>query len=108
MEVLYSKLYDKYTKLKVCSFINNRQRLLRFVSDSSFYLSLKSKKLSELDHLNKEQEVKFVNYLSAAEELIEHLKSEKEDLLGQVNELRTELASLRHVFKMQLSFRLLI
>ncbi|XP_014490265.1 uncharacterized protein LOC106752996 isoform X2 [Vigna radiata var. radiata] len=70
MEVLYSKLYDKYTQLK-------------------------SKKLSELDHLNKEQEVKFVNYLSAAEELIEHLKSEKEELLGQVNELRTELASLR-------------
>ncbi|CAJ1815128.1 unnamed protein product [Sphenostylis stenocarpa] len=70
MEILYSKLYDKYTKLK-------------------------SKKLSDLDHLNKEQEVKFVNYLSAAEELIEHLKSEKEELLGQVDELRTELASLR-------------
>ncbi|KAK8466364.1 hypothetical protein PHAVU_008G074800 [Phaseolus vulgaris] len=69
MEILYSKLYDKYTKLK-------------------------SKKLSDLDNLNKEQEVKFVNYMSAAEELIEHLKSEKEELLGQVNELRTELASL--------------
>ncbi|KAK7374160.1 hypothetical protein VNO80_07586 [Phaseolus coccineus] len=70
MEILYSKLYDKYTKLK-------------------------SKKLSDLDNLNKEQEVKFVNYMSAAEELIEHLKSEKEELLEQVNELRTELASLR-------------
>ncbi|KAG4922332.1 hypothetical protein JHK82_051303 [Glycine max] len=70
MEILYSKLYDKYTKLK-------------------------SKKLSDLDHINKEQEVKFVNYLTAAEELIEHLKSEKEGLLEQVNELRTELASLR-------------
>jgi len=40
--------------------------------------------------------------VAAAEELIEHLKSEKEELLGQINELRTELASLRHVFKMQL------
>jgi len=36
--------------------------------------------------------------VAAAEELIEHLKSEKEGLLEQVNELRTELASLRHVF----------
>nr|ACU20481.1 unknown [Glycine max] len=70
MEILYSKLYDKYTKLK-------------------------SKKLSDLDHINKEQEGKFVNYLTAAEELIEHLKSEKEGLVEQVNELRTEFSSLR-------------
>ncbi|KAL2330434.1 hypothetical protein Fmac_018015 [Flemingia macrophylla] len=70
MEFLYSKLYDKYTKLK-------------------------TKKLSDLDHENKEQELKFVNFLSAAEELIEHLRSEKEELLDQVNDLRTELASLR-------------
>ncbi|KAK7394880.1 hypothetical protein VNO78_15421 [Psophocarpus tetragonolobus] len=70
MEILYSKLYDKYTKLK-------------------------SKKLSDLDKINKEQEVKFLNFLSAAEDFIEHCKSEKEELLGQVNELRTELASLR-------------
>ncbi|TKY65586.1 hypothetical protein E2542_SST08446 [Spatholobus suberectus] len=70
MEVLYTKLYDKYTKLK-------------------------TKKLSDLDHINKEQEVKFVNCLSAAEEVIEYLKNEKEELLEQVNELRTELASLR-------------
>ncbi|KAJ1414857.1 hypothetical protein SESBI_18532 [Sesbania bispinosa] len=42
MEVLYSKLYEKYTKLK-------------------------TKKLSELDQLNKEQEVKFMNYLSVME-----------------------------------------
>ncbi|KAK7340133.1 hypothetical protein VNO77_20827 [Canavalia gladiata] len=70
MEVLYSKLYDKYTKLK-------------------------TKKLSDLDNLNKEQETKFMKFLSAAEELIEHLKSENEELQGQVNDLRTELASLR-------------
>ncbi|KAK7262318.1 hypothetical protein RJT34_29885 [Clitoria ternatea] len=70
MEVLYSKLYDKYTKLK-------------------------TKKLSDLDHLSKEQEVKFVNCLSAAEELIEHLRAQNEELHEQVNDLRTELASLR-------------
>ncbi|XP_029127860.1 uncharacterized protein LOC109802535 isoform X1 [Cajanus cajan] len=70
MEVLYSKLYDKYTKLK-------------------------TKKLSDLDHVNKEQELKFVNFLSVAEELIEDLRTEKEELLGQVNALITELASLR-------------
>ncbi|KAJ1426795.1 hypothetical protein SESBI_10047 [Sesbania bispinosa] len=70
MEVLYSKLYEKYTKLK-------------------------TKKLSELDQLNKEQEVKFMNYLSAAEELIEHLKSENDQLHGQVNDLRSEVASIR-------------
>ncbi|KAL2341825.1 hypothetical protein Fmac_009765 [Flemingia macrophylla] len=70
MEVLYKKLYDKYTNLK-------------------------TKKLSDLDHLNKEQELKFIDCISAAEELIEHLKSEKEELLEQVHDLRTELASLR-------------
>ncbi|XP_020230925.1 uncharacterized protein LOC109811560 [Cajanus cajan] len=70
MEILYKKLYDKYTKLK-------------------------TKKLSDLDHINKEQELKFINCISAAEELIEHLKSEKEELLEQVNDLRTELASIR-------------
>ena len=64
MEILYSKLYDKYTKLKVCSFIDNQHRLLGFVIDSLFSLSFQSKKLSDLDHINKEQEVKFVNYLT--------------------------------------------
>ncbi|KAG4383760.1 hypothetical protein GLYMA_13G152406v4 [Glycine max] len=70
MEVLYTKLYDKYTRLK-------------------------SNKLSDLDHLNEEQQLKFRNFSSAAEELIEHLMTEKEELLGQVHHLRTELASLR-------------
>ncbi|KAG5003135.1 hypothetical protein JHK86_027274 [Glycine max] len=70
MEVLYRKLYDKYTRLK-------------------------SNKLSDLDHLNEEQELKFRNFSSAAEELIEHLMTEKEELLGQVHHLRSELASLR-------------
>ncbi|XP_027335765.1 LOW QUALITY PROTEIN: interaptin [Abrus precatorius] len=70
MEALYTKLYDKYTKLK-------------------------TKKFSDLDDLNKEQEHKFINCLSAAEELIAHLKNESEELQGQVNDLRTELTSLR-------------
>ncbi|CAJ1961814.1 unnamed protein product [Sphenostylis stenocarpa] len=54
-----------------------------------------TKKLSDLDHLNDQQQLKSINCLSAAEEVIEHLKTEKEELLGQVNDLRTELASLR-------------
>ncbi|XP_014518115.1 uncharacterized protein LOC106775498 isoform X1 [Vigna radiata var. radiata] len=70
MEVLYTKLHDKYTEVK-------------------------TKKLSDLEHLNEEQQLKFINCLSAAEEVIEHLKTEKEELLGQVNDLRVELASLR-------------
>ncbi|PON97678.1 titan [Trema orientale] len=71
MEALYSKLFDKYNKIK-------------------------TKKLTELDELNKDQEVKFVNYVSAAEELIEHLKSENERLQSQLNDLRSEVASIRH------------
>ena len=45
-------------------FIDNQHRLLGFVIDSLFSLSFQSKKLSDLDHINKEQEVKFVNYLT--------------------------------------------
>ncbi|XP_047148746.1 uncharacterized protein LOC124820997 [Vigna umbellata] len=69
MEVLYTKLHDKYTEVK-------------------------TKKLSDLEHINEEQ-LKFINCLSAAEEVIEHLKIEKEELLGQVNDLRVELSSLK-------------
>ncbi|MED6198400.1 hypothetical protein PIB30_065975 [Stylosanthes scabra] len=70
METLYRKLYDKYTKLK-----NN--------------------KLIEFDALQKEQETKFMRCLSAAEELIEHLRSEKDQLLDQLSELRNEVSSVR-------------
>ncbi|KAK9273673.1 hypothetical protein L1049_018483 [Liquidambar formosana] len=70
MEALYSKLYSKYTKLK-------------------------TEKFSELELLNKDQEVKFINYVSAAEELIEHLKNENERLRAQVNDMRSEVASIR-------------
>ncbi|KAL5766405.1 hypothetical protein ACOSP7_017022 [Xanthoceras sorbifolium] len=70
MESLYAKLYDKYDKLK-------------------------KKKFSELDEINKDQEVKFVNYVSAAEELIEHLRSENVKLCEQVNNLKAEVDSIR-------------
>ncbi|KAF3454272.1 hypothetical protein FNV43_RR04719 [Rhamnella rubrinervis] len=70
MEALYKKLYDKYTKLK-------------------------TKNFSELDKINKEQEVKFANCVSAAEELIQHLQNKNEKLHYQVNDLRSELASIR-------------
>ncbi|XP_004140284.1 uncharacterized protein LOC101208218 [Cucumis sativus] len=70
MEALYKKLYDKYTKLK-------------------------TKKMLDFDQLNKDQEAKFLNYVSAAEELIQHLKSENDKLRLQVNELRDEMASTR-------------
>ncbi|XP_062172606.1 uncharacterized protein LOC133878120 [Alnus glutinosa] len=70
MEALYSKLYDKYTKLK-------------------------TKKWSELDKLSKDQEEKFVNYMNAAEELIQHLKNENDQLRAQIDDLRSEVASTR-------------
>ncbi|KAM3692558.1 hypothetical protein ACB098_08G096800 [Castanea mollissima] len=70
MEALYSKLYDKYTKLK-------------------------KRKWSELDKLNKDQEVKFVTYVNAAEELIQHLKNENDQLRAQVDDLRSEVSSIR-------------
>uniref|UniRef100_A0A7N2KMS7 Uncharacterized protein n=1 Tax=Quercus lobata TaxID=97700 RepID=A0A7N2KMS7_QUELO len=70
MEALYAKLYDKYTKLK-------------------------KRKWSELDKLNKDQEVKFVTYVNAAEELIQHLKNENDQLRAQVDDLRSEVSSIR-------------
>ncbi|KAB2080526.1 hypothetical protein ES319_A05G072900v1 [Gossypium barbadense] len=71
MEPLYAKLYDKYDKLK-------------------------KRKLSEMDDINRDQEEKFVNYVRAAEELIQHLKSENDKLYAEVNELRSEVASKMH------------
>ncbi|OVA09161.1 hypothetical protein BVC80_6635g1 [Macleaya cordata] len=70
MEGLYSKLYDKYTKLK-------------------------TRKDSELDRYNHDQEVKFVNYVSAAEELIEYLRSENVRLQTQIQDLANEVTSIR-------------
>ncbi|XP_057754157.1 uncharacterized protein LOC130973576 isoform X3 [Arachis stenosperma] len=54
-----------------------------------------SRKLLEFDELNKEQEVKFMKFLSAAEELIEDLKNENVQLHDQLNELRSEVSSVR-------------
>ncbi|EPS69708.1 hypothetical protein M569_05061, partial [Genlisea aurea] len=70
MESLYAKLYNKYTKLK-------------------------REKESEFDKLNHAQEVKFLNYATAADEMIQHLKLEIETLHGQIEELTRELNSLR-------------
>ncbi|XP_034687265.1 uncharacterized protein LOC117915718 isoform X3 [Vitis riparia] len=70
MEALYKKLYEKYTKLK-------------------------TRKETEIEQLNREQEVKFLTYVSAADELIEHLRNENGKLLEQVAELRSEVASIR-------------
>nr|GMC68078.1 uncharacterized protein LOC109179488 isoform X1 [Ipomoea batatas]GME09248.1 uncharacterized protein LOC109179488 isoform X1 [Ipomoea batatas] len=70
MEAIYAKLYNKYTKLK-------------------------KEKDSEMEKLNREQEEKFLNYVAAAEEMIEYLRSEKDKLSKQVNELKSELASTR-------------
>ncbi|GLT36417.1 hypothetical protein SLA2020_107960 [Shorea laevis] len=70
MEALYAKLYDKYQKLK-------------------------KKKLSEMDDINGDQEKKFLNYVSAAEELIQHLKTENEKLQSEVYDLKSEVASVR-------------
>uniref|UniRef100_A0A1J3F8T1 DUF7806 domain-containing protein n=1 Tax=Noccaea caerulescens TaxID=107243 RepID=A0A1J3F8T1_NOCCA len=70
MDSLYRKLYEKYTKLK-------------------------KKKFSELDEINIGQEEKFLNFVSASEELIQHLRSENENLRGIVENLRSDIASIR-------------
>ncbi|XP_010466182.1 PREDICTED: uncharacterized protein LOC104746412 [Camelina sativa] len=70
MEALYAKLYDKYIKLK-------------------------KKEISEFDAVNKGVEEKFLKFVAASEELMEHLKSEKQDLLERVEKMRTEMDSIR-------------
>lgn len=70
MEGIYSKLHDKYIKLK-------------------------SSKDAEIDSINLDQEVKFMEYKSAADELIEHLRNENFRLHSQIIDLRSEIASIR-------------
>ncbi|XP_050226027.1 uncharacterized protein LOC126675430 [Mercurialis annua] len=70
MDTLYAKLYNKYD-------------------------ALKKKRIRELDETNKDQELKFLTYLTAAEELIQHLRNEKESLSAQISELRSQVASIR-------------
>ncbi|XP_026449369.1 uncharacterized protein LOC113349597 isoform X3 [Papaver somniferum] len=70
MENLYSKLYDKYNKLK-------------------------TRKDSEIDRYNHDQEVKFTGYMAAVEELVNCLRSENDRLVTKNQDLRNELASVR-------------
>ncbi|XP_031254295.1 uncharacterized protein LOC116112274 [Pistacia vera] len=70
MESLYAKLFEKYDKLK-------------------------KKKFTEFEEINKDQELKFVNYVTAAEELIEYLRNDNDQLRAQVNNLRTEVDTIR-------------
>ncbi|CAN6485256.1 unnamed protein product [Victoria cruziana] len=65
MEELYSKLYEKYQRLK-------------------------TRKFSNLEHFNEEQNTKFLNYVSAAEEMIGHLKHENQTLQTEINELKAQ------------------
>ncbi|XP_073281469.1 uncharacterized protein [Primulina huaijiensis] len=70
MEAIYAKLYSKYSKLK-------------------------KEKQSPLDKLNREQELKFMNYVAAADEMIEYLKSENDKLHEQIDDLKSENHNLR-------------
>ncbi|XP_010487972.1 PREDICTED: uncharacterized protein LOC104765884 [Camelina sativa] len=70
MEALYAKLYDKYIKLK-------------------------KKEISECEAVNKGVEEKFLIFVKASEELMEHLESEKKDLRERVENMRTEMDSIR-------------
>ncbi|OMO54472.1 hypothetical protein COLO4_36479 [Corchorus olitorius] len=47
-----------------------------------------------MDDINRDQEEKFLTYVNAAEELIQHLKNENEKLHVEVNDLRNEVASV--------------
>ncbi|KAK9029408.1 hypothetical protein V6N11_026526 [Hibiscus sabdariffa] len=47
-----------------------------------------------MDDIHRDQEEKFLNYVCAAEELIQHLKSENDKLNADVNELRSEVATI--------------
>ncbi|KAG5517484.1 hypothetical protein RHGRI_038028 [Rhododendron griersonianum] len=57
--------------------------------------SFQTQKESEMDKLNHDQEVKFMKYVTAADELIEHLRNENRRLYEQTNNLRSEAASIR-------------
>ncbi|XP_076923941.1 uncharacterized protein LOC143586234 [Bidens hawaiensis] len=59
------------------------------------YTNLKSKNASEIDKLSLDQEQKFKSYVSAADELISYLTSEKDMLSAQIDDLRQEVVSIR-------------
>lgn len=77
MEALYPKLFDQYTKLY------------------AKYTKLKTEKESEMDKFNHDQEVKFMKCITAADELVEHLRNEKGRLHEQIDNLRREADSIR-------------
>ncbi|CAK7331142.1 unnamed protein product [Dovyalis caffra] len=82
------------------------KEIARVAQGKYYYLPNASdakKQLSEFDELNKDQEVKFLNYISVAEEMIQHLKDENDRLRKQANDLRSEVASIRHAFPTVLS-----
>ncbi|KAF5181310.1 Early responsive to dehydration [Thalictrum thalictroides] len=70
METIHAKLYEKYDKLK-------------------------TRKFSEFEQSGRDQEEKFVDYVSTAEELIEHLRSENNKLKAQLSELHDEVNSTK-------------
>ncbi|KAK1268538.1 hypothetical protein QJS04_geneDACA006513 [Acorus gramineus] len=68
MEVQYARLHEKYKKLK-------------------------KMKESEMEKFNREQDSNFIEYVKAAEDMIEYLRNENNQLLTQMNEMknRTDL-----------------
>ena len=63
MEALYKKLYTKYTTLKVLS-LSYSLSLFFVFNYSLTYLFSQTNKLSELEDVNKEQELKFLKFVS--------------------------------------------
>ncbi|XP_017258265.1 uncharacterized protein LOC108227559 isoform X1 [Daucus carota subsp. sativus] len=70
MEALYSKLHEKYTHLK-------------------------TKKFTETEELNRNQEEKFMAFTKASDELLEQYRIENDRLMAENDDLRCELASTR-------------
>lgn len=59
------------------------------------YSKLKSAKDRELDQVNQEQEIKFLQFQAAADDLTEHLTTEVMTLSANIDELREEIVKLR-------------
>ncbi|CAN6885103.1 hypothetical protein Bca4012_073538 [Brassica carinata] len=84
MEALYAKLYNKYT-------------------------TLKERKFSELDEVNKKQEEKFLRFVDASEALTQHLRSEDQNSKEIIRRMRdeiTEIRSARHEERLEFQNRL--
>ncbi|CAF1932302.1 unnamed protein product [Brassica oleracea var. botrytis] len=84
MEALYAKLYNKYT-------------------------TLKERKFSELDEVNKKQEEKFLRFVDASEALTQHLRSEdhnSKEIIRRMRDEITEIRSARHEERLEFQNRL--